>query len=78
MSHRLNPISHLKGCGINSAIAHQGSPFRASTPGLGISPTAGQEQLLHWHLTGTGQRQHHLLGQTQTLLLLSCFALQSF
>lgn len=62
MSHRLNPISPLKGCGINPAIAHQGSPFRASTPGLGIFPVAGQEQLLHWHLTGAGQSQHHLPG----------------
>lgn len=76
MSHRLNPISPLKGCGINPVTAHQGSPFRCQHPlALASSP------LLGWAgaapaLAPCRDRAEpappawHLLRQTQTLLLI--------
>lgn len=77
MSHRLNPISPLKGCGINRAIAHQGSPIwcqhplaLASSPRLGWAGAAPALAFCR-HRTEPAPPAWHRLGQTQTLLLIS-------
>lgn len=84
MSHRLNPVSPLKGCGINPAIAHQGSPFRCQHP-LALASSL----LLGWagaapalascrDRTEPAPLAWHLPGQTHSLLLIFCFVLQGF